>query len=631
MACETIEGRTIQQVSTGHLQSVMIIWLDQVIEKQPQLYGNEFAELEKLFERVKPFSNVDECVQFITGMRDKKIYLISSGTLGNIVAPQLQSMNQVEGIYIFCENKSKHEEWAKNYSKVKGLFTGMKAICDALEKSIRKRDNHIIAMGYSTRSDDMMNKSLDQFDQLFVCGQIFKEILLSIQWKRNNQKEVLNADAKRLVDSGDALPSGKSYDASKAIKLYLRSPGLFSLINYTLNHLDIESMMRIGFFIQDLHEDINQTFTKQSAQQWDSSSYVVYRSQGLFMDDFSRLKRTQNGLISFTNFLLANKERKVSLEIARETTKDPELIGILFAMKMNSSVSSTPFVDVRDIKRKQQAGDLLLSMNSVFRIETVQNLEGNNRLWEVQLTLLDNKEPQLHMLTEHIREETYPYLKGWHRLGNSLMKLQNLNKALQVFQLMLTEENNDENAEIYRKLGIIKEQQEEYDMAVSLYHKSLEINQKILPAMHSNLVTCYILLGQVYSKTGIHQQATTFLQKALEIQEKFLPPNHPDLVSSYRRLGYAYYQWGDYIKAVDFQQKAYEIYRRILPADHLDLAKTAYNIGDALNKRSQFSKAIPWLETAIKIGQSSLSADDPILLQWQADLDNVKKFNSNGH
>ncbi len=69
----------------------------------------------------------------------------------------------------------------------------------------------------------------------------------------------------------------------------------------------------------------------------------------------------------------------------------------------------------------------------------------------------------MHAFTKWMREETFPHIKGWYRLGNLLIKLGQSDKAQQVFDIMLEQR---EKANIYHMLGIVKYQQGEYTKAI---------------------------------------------------------------------------------------------------------------------------------------------------------------------
>ena len=54
----------------------------------------------------------------------------------------------------------------------------------------------------------------------------------------------------------------------------------------------------------------------------------------------------------------------------------------------------------------QTEEEILFSMHSIFRIGQIEQIDENNRLWQVDLTLTNDNDPQLYALTERMREET---------------------------------------------------------------------------------------------------------------------------------------------------------------------------------------------------------------------------------
>jgi uncharacterized protein HemY len=71
-------------------------------------------------------------------------------------------------------------------------------------------------------------------------------------------------------------------------------------------------------------------------------------------------------------------------------------------------------------------------MHTIFRIEGINQIDNDNRLWCVKLTLTNDNNQQLNVLTERMRQETDGSTE-WHRLGQLLMKLGEFDKAQQVF------------------------------------------------------------------------------------------------------------------------------------------------------------------------------------------------------
>ncbi|CAF1008806.1 unnamed protein product [Adineta ricciae] len=48
--------------------------------------------------------------------------VITSGRLSRELVPAIDAWAQIDGVYIYCMDKSRHAEWAKNYPKIKDIF-----------------------------------------------------------------------------------------------------------------------------------------------------------------------------------------------------------------------------------------------------------------------------------------------------------------------------------------------------------------------------------------------------------------------------------------------------------------------------------------------------------------------------
>jgi tetratricopeptide (TPR) repeat protein len=169
-------------------------------------------------------------------------------------------------------------------------------------------------------------------------------------------------------------------------------------------------------------------------------------------------------------------------------------------------------------------------MHSVFRIQQIKRIDENNRIWQVELTLTRDNNEYLRQLTEHIHEETFPNAKGWYQLGSLLFNMGQLDKAQQVYQVLLEEASSDsEKAFIYHQLELAKDYQGNYKEAVAFHETALEICQRNFPSNHPDLATSYNSIGLVYDKTGNYS-------KALYISQHSLPANHPDHQALEKRI-----------------------------------------------------------------------------------------------
>ena len=54
-------------------------------------------------------------------------------------------------------------------------------------------------------------------------------------------------------------------------------------------------------------------------------------------------------------------------------------------MNIDPSIPSTPYANIRDVSCYPDEEEVLFSMHSIFRIINIEKIDGNNRLWQVEL------------------------------------------------------------------------------------------------------------------------------------------------------------------------------------------------------------------------------------------------------
>ncbi len=136
------------------------------------------TQLRRMVNDVNTFTDGDGCIQFIEDINDNKICMIISGSLGQHIVPRVHNMSQVDSIVIFCGNKKRHEQWTKEWSKIKGVFTEITPICEALKQASRQWEQNAILISFVATGGDATNKNLNRLDPMFMYTQIMKEILL---------------------------------------------------------------------------------------------------------------------------------------------------------------------------------------------------------------------------------------------------------------------------------------------------------------------------------------------------------------------------------------------------------------------------------------------------------------------
>jgi len=104
-------------------QNVVVIWLDKNIDEDNSTdCRNTIVQLRSVVNTVRTFTDADKCNQFLESMNNEKACMIISGSMGLGIVPRIHDMFQVDSIFIFCGNKERYEQWANDYSKIKGVF-----------------------------------------------------------------------------------------------------------------------------------------------------------------------------------------------------------------------------------------------------------------------------------------------------------------------------------------------------------------------------------------------------------------------------------------------------------------------------------------------------------------------------
>jgi tetratricopeptide (TPR) repeat protein len=657
------------------MQDFLLIWLDvHIDESNNEDYRNYITKLRRIVNTIDTFTQAYKCVDFLSETKNEKAFLIVSGALGEQVVPLIHDMSQLDSIYIFCDDESRHEQWAKKWSKVKGVFTEIDLICQTLQQAIRQYDHDSMPMSFISTTDIssiFKAENLDQLEPAFMYTQLFKEIFLEIDY--NDTQAIHDLVVYIREQSKDNPPQletitkfERDFHKYTPIWWYTCEYFLYSILNRALRTLEVDTILKMGFFICHLHRQIAELHRQQSSDF--RVPFTIYRGQGLSEVDFTKLQQSKGGLMSFNNFLSTSIDRDISFLFADSNRYNPNSVGILFEITIDQSIPANPFALIDKVSHYKNEKEILFSMHTVFRIGEITQIDENTRLWQVKLTMTSDDDPQLSKLTALMQKDTAG-TTGWRRLGQLLIKAGNFDKVEEVYRMLLDQAEGDtDRAHIYHQLGYAKDHQGDYQQAILFcektleicqknfppnhphvassynniaavydnmgeyskaflfYKKALEIQQEILPSNHSNLATSYENIGAVNDTMGEYSEALSFYGKALEIRQINLPPNHPLLGTSYNNIGVVFRNMGEYSKTLSFYEKALEIRQRSLPPNHPSLATSYNNIGEVYQNMGEYSKALLFYEKALEIQQKILPLNHPSLA---TSYNNIGEVNRN--
>ncbi|CAF4429180.1 unnamed protein product [Rotaria sp. Silwood2] len=650
--------QAIPSKDTCIVQNFVLVWLDSTIDETNSDCLNTIKKLRLIASTFHTFTDWSKCFEYIIGIKTLKVFVIVSGTLGQRILSEVNCISQIEAIYVFCANKQWHEQWAMNWSKVRGVFTEIDSICKSLIQATQQCDRNSIAISLMSTNENIQHKNLDQLEPSFMYTLLLKEILINFDYNDNSMKDLtdycrnLHADNINELHIIDELE--QKYSQQAPIWWYTYECFLYKMLNRGLRRLDIDIIILLGFFIRDLYRQIEQLYANQNHNRA-MGSFVVYRGQAMSNADFDKLQKGIGGLISFNDFLSTSKSYAVSMAFARQALDDPDSVGVIFLMKIDPSSATIHFADVEQLSYTKHENEILFSMHAIFRIERIGCIKGNKQLWEVHLRMTKDNDEKLNKLTECIREES-DGLTGPHRLGALLIKLGQFDQARKVFKALLDKTSNENNkgllyhqlgrvenfcgkyqealsfyhkslaiyqqessrsqsdlATLYNHFGLVYTNMKDYSKALSFYEKSLKIYKKVLPSNHPNLATVHNNIGLIHDYCGNNSKALDFYKKSLQMYQETLPENHPNMATSQNNIGSLYYQMGDYSNALQFFQKSLEINQEILPKSHPSLVNLYNNLGLVHDSMNENSKALEFYEKSLDIADKTLPSDHPDL------------------
>ncbi|CAF1208534.1 unnamed protein product [Adineta steineri] len=599
-------------------QNYLLVWVDANIDQTNKDCQNTLAQLRTVVNDVVIFNQSDACVQFLDKLLDEKAFVITSGSLGPyFLVPAIHHMPKLDAIYILYGDISYHQQWIKNWKKIKGVHNNIKDICDALKGSVKQMNQDSISISFVTMNEALSSENQNQLEPSYMYTQIFKDILLEMNHDHPQALKDLaayyrqfyhdNMSQLNIIDEFE-----QNYRQENAISWYTRECFTYEILNRALRTLDADIIINMGFFIHDLHQQIHQLH-QQQLPSYGGNPFKVYRGQGLLKTDFDKLKRTKGGLMSLNNFLSTSMERHVSLFFADSASGDPDKVGILFMITIDPRVSSIPFASIKEVSYYKTEEEILFSMHAVFRIGEIKEMGDNHRLYQVELQTTNDDDEQLQQLTEFISKEIAG-ATGWGRLGVLLTKTGHFDKAEELYKVLLEQPSTEsDKALYYHCLGYVKHHQGNYEQAIEYYTKALGIREKNFPANSPSLATSYNNIGGVYDNIKEYSKALSFYEKALEIDEKSLPANSPSLATSYNNIGSVYSKMGEYLKALSYYEKALGIYEKSLPANHPELATSYNNIGLVYNNLGEYLKALSFYEKAFEVWRKTLPSNHPNL------------------
>ena len=641
--------------------------------------------LQNLVDEIYYFSNLDECIDFITANTFTKIFFICSNVY-EYCTLLIYELASIDSIYIFQSNELslKSDLNLNNCRKFRGIFNDIDHLCKEIFMNIRRSDRLVI--GFQTMNNV---SNTNKQDALFMYAQLLKEILLLSQSNTNEAKQDMIEYCRQLFHNNTRqLQFIDEFEINSnnhnPIWFYTSESFLYRILNHALRMQDVKTLYKFRYFIKQLHEQIGQLYCLQQNDDKyfnNVENITLYRGQAIIPEEFQKLQLNIGGLLSISNFLSTSRKENVGKFFADMTLNDPTVISVCMNIQVNRKhnkqiLNIIPFAHINEISPFGQIEDeVLLSMGSVFRIDKIEQLSSEG-IWSMNLILTDDEDEQLRLVRESLKtriECDNPLLS----LGKLMYTKGDYQKAIDFFEQLLNDQTflsylpnrsvlHNELAQIYKQIGDYNKAQQFYDSALKLarqhpegeydheYIAGILNNQGVLCLAEKNYVKALEYFEQAVcsceerpipqrehlsiflNNIGLAQynlgnldQSIIFYNKSLKIKREILPENHPAIANTLCNIGDIYARKREYQQALNLYEETLRIEKATLPCEHPSLALTYAHIGEVLAGMGRIHDAIKALETAVTIDAMTLSTNNPQLVYHRGRLDRWKKFLNN--
>jgi len=170
-----------------NVEIFILIWLDVTINMNEDTIISQ-TKLRAIVNSLFLFHTIDETIKFIKNVKDEKVFLIISGSLGweLIERTDTNKLSQLDSIYIFCRDKSKHKVLRKQDHKVRGIFTDIDPLCVRLKEDLKQTLNDFLPISVapvtSNKNKSIIDKQKQEKQVKFLCAQLHRELLLTIEY-----------------------------------------------------------------------------------------------------------------------------------------------------------------------------------------------------------------------------------------------------------------------------------------------------------------------------------------------------------------------------------------------------------------------------------------------------------------
>jgi hypothetical protein len=249
---------------------------------------------------------------------------------------------------------------------------------------------------------------LSQDSTAFVRFQLLLDIILRLDRNDFARDEMIEACRTQFAFNPVELAKidifERTYVEKDAITWYTKDCFLYRLLNESLYIKSIDLIVKLRYFIRDLHNQLAEMHlgflrSLPSGQ----SKLQLYRGLTMTMSELNEFRQNKNNLVSTNSFLSTTRDYNAALFFAGEGKVEDPRVSVIYEILVDTTVvHSVPFAAIEYQSIFNDEDEVLFSMAAVFRIGQTEEI--SERLWKIELTLTPSSEEEWNILTAHLKK-----------------------------------------------------------------------------------------------------------------------------------------------------------------------------------------------------------------------------------
>jgi tetratricopeptide (TPR) repeat protein len=311
------------------------------------------------------------------------------------------------------------------------------------------------------------------------------------EFKDNKSKSAIDHFNKESFDD----------NAKNALWWYSQNTFIYKCTNTVLRKENISHVYSHRYIIKllcrqltELHEKFVHEYKKSEKE----TSLHLYRGAYWRLCDIQLLQNNINDLISLNGFVSASRLEGIAIDFIRNRRKEGcETVLIKIDIDMTNK-HSVAFADISKFSQSPGEEEVLLSIGSVFRVETV-DFDDKEQFHVIHLSLSRNDQLTVIKYIEHTyaknvdtADQSVLFGKLLFDMGECSLALKHLKNAYN----RLSTCNNHTEATYLNNIGVCYNSSGKKDKAFQCYEKALEIYKQTndargVGACYHNVSNCF--------------------------------------------------------------------------------------------------------------------------------------------